>query len=214
MSPRWRAKARRKALWLRAERQTGGRGRQGRAWLSPPGNLYAITLVRPRPDDPPAPTLALVAAVALHEAVALYAPGVRIKWPNDLLFDGAKLAGILLERAGRRGDHRLRRQPRASSRRARSPRHQPRRARRHSARARRLSLEILAAIFARWLAPLAAATASPRSAPPGSPPPIRSARRFRRRRAKGCSTASTKAGRSGCAWRMARPASSTPATCS
>jgi BirA family biotin operon repressor/biotin-[acetyl-CoA-carboxylase] ligase len=85
-------------LWLRAERQTGGRGRQGRAWSSPPGNLYASTLVRVRPGDPPAPTLALVAAVALHEAASLYASGILIKWPNDLLAAGAKLSGILLER--------------------------------------------------------------------------------------------------------------------
>lgn len=86
-------------LWLRAERQTGGKGRQGRMWLSPLGNLYASTLVQVRPGDPAVPTLALVAAVALHEVVAAYAP-VQIKWPNDLLADGAKLAGILLERAG------------------------------------------------------------------------------------------------------------------
>jgi BirA family biotin operon repressor/biotin-[acetyl-CoA-carboxylase] ligase len=56
--------------------------------------------VRLRPQDPPAPTLALVAAVALHEAVSVYAPEVRIKWPNDLTADTAKLAGILLEREG------------------------------------------------------------------------------------------------------------------
>lgn len=89
-------------LWLRAERQTGGRGRQGRAWDSPPGNLYASTLVRLRPSDPPAATLALVAAVALEEAVAVFLPGTcaRLKWPNDLLIDGAKLSGILLERSG------------------------------------------------------------------------------------------------------------------
>ena len=90
--------------WLRAERQTGGRGRQGRAWESPPGNLYASTLIRLQPTDPPAPTLALVAAVALHETAALYcAPTsgieMRLKWPNDLLAGPAKLAGILLERA-------------------------------------------------------------------------------------------------------------------
>lgn len=87
-------------LWLRAEVQSGGKGRQGRAWMSPPGNLYASTLVRIRPGDPPAPTLALVSAVALHEAVSLYSPAVQIKWPNDLLAGGAKLAGILLERSG------------------------------------------------------------------------------------------------------------------
>jgi BirA family biotin operon repressor/biotin-[acetyl-CoA-carboxylase] ligase len=85
-------------LWLRAERQTGGRGRQGRAWASPEGNLHASTIVRLQPEDPPAPGLALVAAVALHELVSLYAPAVQIKWPNDLIFGGAKLAGILLER--------------------------------------------------------------------------------------------------------------------
>lgn len=86
--------------WLRAERQTAGKGRHGRAWQSPPGNFYASTIVRLQPGDPPAPTLALVAAVALHEVVAAHAPQVRIKWPNDLLADGAKLSGILLERQG------------------------------------------------------------------------------------------------------------------
>lgn len=87
-------------VWLRAERQTGGRGRRGREWHSPPGNLHASTLVRLRPGDPPAPTLALVAAVALHEVASAFADGTRIeiKWPNDLLVAGAKLSGILLER--------------------------------------------------------------------------------------------------------------------
>ena len=85
-------------LWLRAERQVNGRGRQGRIWVSPAGNLYASTLVRLQPEDPPAPTLALLAAVALHEAVAPYFERTSIKWPNDLVADGAKLAGILLER--------------------------------------------------------------------------------------------------------------------
>src|SRR5690606_6236394 len=87
-------------LWLRAERQTLGKGRQGKAWESPPGNLYASTLIRLRPSDPPAATLALVAAVALEEAVSVFLPArAAIKWPNDLLIDGAKLSGILLERA-------------------------------------------------------------------------------------------------------------------
>ncbi len=87
--------------WLRAERQTAGKGRQGRAWESPVGNFYGSTLVRLRPTDPPAPTLALVTVVALEEAVRVFLPaGATIKWPNDLLVDGAKLSGVLLERAG------------------------------------------------------------------------------------------------------------------
>lgn len=87
-------------MWLRAERQSGGKGRQGRPWQSHPGNLYVSTLVRIGQGEPPAPTLALVAAVALHEVLGAFAPSLRIKWPNDLLAEGAKLAGILLERAG------------------------------------------------------------------------------------------------------------------
>jgi BirA family biotin operon repressor/biotin-[acetyl-CoA-carboxylase] ligase len=97
-------------VWLRAERQSAGRGRQGRAWVSPPGNFSGSTLVRLRPADPPAPTLALVAGVAAEDAVATFmalgpaapadAGGLALKWPNDLLLGGAKLAGILLERAG------------------------------------------------------------------------------------------------------------------
>ncbi|ONF96716.1 biotin--[acetyl-CoA-carboxylase] ligase [Sphingomonas jeddahensis] len=88
-------------LWLRAERQTAGRGRQGRGWSSPTGNLYASTLVRVRPGDPSPASLALVCAVALSETIAaLGCPAVQIKWPNDLLLDGAKLSGILLERSG------------------------------------------------------------------------------------------------------------------
>jgi BirA family biotin operon repressor/biotin-[acetyl-CoA-carboxylase] ligase len=90
-------------VWLRAERQTGGRGRQGRVWVSPPGNLYASTLVRLRAGDPEAPSLALVAAVAVDEAVRAYlgnTVSATLKWPNDLLLHGAKLSGMLLERAG------------------------------------------------------------------------------------------------------------------
>lgn len=85
--------------WLRADTQTGGRGRQGRTWVSPPGNLHASTLVRRQPGDPAAPSLALVAAVALDELLQdwLAPERLMIKWPNDLLADGAKIAGILLE---------------------------------------------------------------------------------------------------------------------
>jgi len=89
-------------LWLRAESQTGGRGRVGRSWQSPPGNLYASTIVRLHGGDPPAATLALVAAVALEEVATAYVgPGrLQLKWPNDLMAGHAKVAGILLERAG------------------------------------------------------------------------------------------------------------------
>ncbi len=93
-------------LWLRADRQTGGRGRSGRSWVSPAGNLYASTLVRLRDDDPSAPTLALAAGVGLYQALSPYLrhPGLRqddelvLKWPNDLLVGPKKLGGILLER--------------------------------------------------------------------------------------------------------------------
>lgn len=87
--------------WLRAGRQTGGKGRMGRVWESPDGNLYCSTLVRLQSCDPLPHTLALVAGNAVHALVAPLCSGqVRIKWPNDILVDGAKIAGILLERAG------------------------------------------------------------------------------------------------------------------
>jgi BirA family transcriptional regulator, biotin operon repressor / biotin---[acetyl-CoA-carboxylase] ligase len=89
-------------VWLRAERQTGGRGRSGRSWSSAGGNLHISTLVRLRPGDPAPHTLALVAAVAAHAAVEALVPGrgVTIKWPNDLMAGPAKLCGMLLERVG------------------------------------------------------------------------------------------------------------------
>lgn len=88
--------------WLRADTQTGGRGRQGRLWVSPPGNFYASTLVRRHAGDPPAPSLAIVAALALDTLLQgwLAPERLAIKWPNDLLADGAKISGILLEGAG------------------------------------------------------------------------------------------------------------------
>ncbi len=87
--------------WLRAETQSGGRGRVGRSWLSPPGNLYASTIVRLHSGEPEPASLALVAAVALEEVASAYAGQGRLqlKWPNDLMAGPAKLAGILLERA-------------------------------------------------------------------------------------------------------------------
>jgi len=81
-----------------------GRGRQGRAWVSPRGNFYGSTLVELRPSDPAAQTLSLVAGLALIEAIDQAAPAqpLMLKWPNDLLLSGRKLAGILLERSGDR----------------------------------------------------------------------------------------------------------------
>jgi BirA family biotin operon repressor/biotin-[acetyl-CoA-carboxylase] ligase len=73
----------------------------GRTWESPDGNLYCSTLVRLQAHDPQPHTLALVVANAVHALVAPLCHGqARIKWPNDILVDGAKIAGILLERAG------------------------------------------------------------------------------------------------------------------
>lgn len=90
--------------WLIARRQSRGRGRQGRTWQSLDGNFFGSTLVQLRPDDPQAPTLALVAGLALADAVETAAPGepISLKWPNDLMLGRGKLAGILLERAGDR----------------------------------------------------------------------------------------------------------------
>ncbi len=87
-------------LWLRADSQDGGRGRMGREWQSPSGNMFASTIVRLGPSDPPASGLAFVTAVAVRAALAKLAPDIAflLKWPNDILVGGAKLCGILLER--------------------------------------------------------------------------------------------------------------------
>ncbi len=90
--------------WLIALEQDAGRGRQGRAWVSQQGNFFGSTLVEARPSDPPAPSLSLATGLALIEAVDAATPGkaLMLKWPNDLLLGGRKLAGILLERSADR----------------------------------------------------------------------------------------------------------------
>ncbi len=89
--------------WLVADRQTAGRGRQGRTWSDGAGNFMGSSAVQLRGGDPAAHTLSLVAGVAVHTALEGVAPGLfglALKWPNDLLLGDAKLAGILLERFG------------------------------------------------------------------------------------------------------------------
>ncbi len=91
-------------LWVAAGRQTAGRGRRGRSWISEPGNLYAsLLLTGPSPVEH-WPELSFVAALAIHDAIvevhAGLKPQLAIKWPNDLLLAGAKFAGILVEGEG------------------------------------------------------------------------------------------------------------------
>ena len=89
-------------LAVLAHRQTAGRGRAGRGWASPPGNLYLSVLLRPAGPARGAAQWALLAGVALAEAAAEIDPepaALRLKWPNDLLRHGAKCAGILAETA-------------------------------------------------------------------------------------------------------------------
>lgn len=86
-----------------AREQLAGRGRDGRVWQSPPGNLYLSALLRP--DLPPArlPQLSFVAALAVADAVDALLPAplkASLKWPNDVLVDRAKISGILIETAG------------------------------------------------------------------------------------------------------------------
>jgi BirA family biotin operon repressor/biotin-[acetyl-CoA-carboxylase] ligase len=89
--------------WLVADRQSDGRGRQGRAWFDGAGNFMGSTVVWPRAGDPALPSLALVTGLALRAAASTFLPPATcplLKWPNDLMVGPAKLAGILMERAG------------------------------------------------------------------------------------------------------------------
>ncbi len=83
-------------VWARE--QTGGRGRRGRRWASPVGNLYSSTILRPDCAAARAAELGFVAALAVADIVPA-GRQVRVKWPNDVLVDGGKIAGILLESA-------------------------------------------------------------------------------------------------------------------
>ncbi len=92
-------------VWAR--RQTAGRGRRGRRWVSEEGNLYCSVLVRPEYPASEAAQATFVAAIAAADAVAAALPPdayVTCKWPNDVLVEGRKVAGILLESAAAAGE--------------------------------------------------------------------------------------------------------------
>jgi BirA family biotin operon repressor/biotin-[acetyl-CoA-carboxylase] ligase len=85
-------------IW--AESQTAGRGRHGRGWVSPPGNLYCSIILHPKVEPSHLPEIAFVVALAVHDAVAPALPAdvpVQFKWPNDVLAGSRKVAGILVE---------------------------------------------------------------------------------------------------------------------
>lgn len=86
--------------WLVARRQTAGRGRQGREWFDGAGNFMGSTVVTVSAGDPPAASLSFVAAISVLQAARLIKDspaGLALKWPNDVLLNGGKLSGILLE---------------------------------------------------------------------------------------------------------------------
>ena len=87
------------ATWIVAERQTAGRGRLGNEWQSAKGNLFATLLFKPDRPAVECAQLSFVAALAVCDMLARYAPSadIRLKWPNDVLANGRKIAGILLE---------------------------------------------------------------------------------------------------------------------
>ena len=86
--------------WILAHRQTAGRGRRGRAWVDPAGNFAATLVMRPDGGPEHAALRSFIAALALYDAIIAVtgrAAGLALKWPNDVLLNGGKLAGILLE---------------------------------------------------------------------------------------------------------------------
>jgi len=90
---------------VQARAQSAGHGRHGRAWESPPGNLYTSTVLRPDGAMQSWPELSFVVALAVADLAVRAAPGcdVTLKWPNDVLVGGAKVSGILLETVGGSG---------------------------------------------------------------------------------------------------------------
>lgn len=92
-------------VWIMARRQTAARGRRGRVWAQPAGNLAATLVYKPWATPQEAAKRSFLAANALFETLALFVERGRLalKWPNDVLLDGGKVAGILLESSGRPG---------------------------------------------------------------------------------------------------------------
>ncbi len=91
---------------VRAQRQTAGRGRRGRQWISEPGNLYCSLLLTPRCPLAQANQLSFVMAVAVGQTIAPFLTSPELlsyKWPNDLLLQNAKVAGILIETESQKG---------------------------------------------------------------------------------------------------------------
>lgn len=91
-------------IWIMAREQTMGRGRRGRGWSMPAGNFAATLAMQPPGSPADASLYSFVAALALHEALAAVcgpAGRLAIKWPNDVLLNSGKVAGILLESTGR-----------------------------------------------------------------------------------------------------------------
>ncbi|MEY8830636.1 biotin--[acetyl-CoA-carboxylase] ligase [Sedimentitalea sp. XS_ASV28] len=90
--------------WIMAHRQTAARGRRGRAWSNPEGNLAATLVLFPQEPPAVAALRSFVASLALFDACVAVCgrnEGFELKWPNDVLLNGGKLAGILLESSGR-----------------------------------------------------------------------------------------------------------------
>ena len=87
-------------LWITALRQSAGRGRGERVWQSDNGNLFATLLIRPARMKAEWAQLSFAAAIAVAYLAAEFAPTVSVKWPNDVLVEGRKVSGILLETAG------------------------------------------------------------------------------------------------------------------
>jgi BirA family transcriptional regulator, biotin operon repressor / biotin---[acetyl-CoA-carboxylase] ligase len=91
---------------VRADTQTAGRGRQGRHWVSAPGNLYVSVLLRPACSLREVSQLSFVAALAVGETIAFYLTEpdkLYYKWPNDIMLGNCKVSGILLEASSEAG---------------------------------------------------------------------------------------------------------------